>query len=162
MDFTGNIALEAAALGKALLAGAALGIYYDLFRILRRVFHFGYAMILGQDLIFWLTGAVGVFFGSVVVYGGQLRILFVLTALAGWGIYAATIGSILMAVVDFVLRLLNRVCGFLFKHAIEPLFAPIKSALSCCCSSSKARKKDFFAEFRKKTKKYARNKENTA
>lgn len=162
MGFTGNIGLEAAALGKALLVGVALGIYYDLFRILRRVFHFGYAMILGQDLLFWLTGAVGVFFGSVVVYEGQLRILFVLAVFGGWGIYAATAGTLVITVVDFLLRVLRRVFRFLFRHTIQPLFAHLKTAASKLNCDLKARKIKLFADFRKKRRKYAKNKEISA
>ena len=162
MGFTGNIGLEAAALGKALLVGAALGIYYDLFRILRRVFHFGYAMILGQDLLFWLTSAVGVFFGSVVVYEGQLRILFALAALAGWGIYTATAGALVMTVVDFVLSILRRVCGLIYRHTFLPLSEQLKSAANKTKCNLKARKIKLFADFRKKRGKYAKNRKISA
>ena len=126
--FTGDLGLEAAALGKALLTGAALGLYYDLYRILRRLFHFGYAMILAQDVIFWVSGAVGVFFASVVVSGGQLRIFFVLTALVGWGIYAATVGSLLMMVVDAVVGVLRAIFRTLKKRLLVPVFTRIKAA----------------------------------
>lgn len=129
MGITGDLGLEAAVFGQALLTGVALGIYYDLYRILRRVFHFGYAMILGQDIIFWVTGAVGVFFSSVVATGGQLRIFFVMMALAGWGIYAATAGSLLMTVVDVIIRLLRRLYGAAEKRLIQPFCARIGKAV---------------------------------
>jgi len=129
MGFTGNIRLEAEALGWALLTGAALGVYYDLFRILRRVFPFGYAMIVGQDIFFWLSGAVGVFFGSVVVYQGQLRILFVLAALIGWGIYAATVGALLMTVADGIIGCTKKISRLMYNKLIFPLVAPAKSLL---------------------------------
>ena len=162
MGFTGNIGLEAAALGKALLMGGALGIYYDLFRILRRVFRFGYAMILGQDLFFWITGAIGIFFGSVVVYEGQLRILFVLAALAGWGIYAATVGTVLMTVTDFALGITRRVCRYLYNHTLQPVCRLLRRAFCESYRRISARILKLFCRFSKKREKYARNKENSA
>ncbi len=130
MGVTGDLALEAVFIGKALLTGAALGVYYDLYRILRRVFHFGYAMILGQDLLFWVTGAIGVFFSSMVATGGQLRIVFVLAAFVGWGIYAATVGSVLMIIVDRFLGLFSRVAAVVGEKVISPM---------CGCVSRKSR-----------------------
>lgn len=130
--FTGDLGLEAAAFGKALLTGAALGLYYDCYRILRRVFRFGYAMVFAQDVIFWLTGAVGVFFASVVVSGGQLRIFFVLTALAGWGIYAATAGSVLMAAVDAAVGLLRVLFAGVNRKLIAPSLTYAKGKLNGC------------------------------
>ncbi len=139
-----------------------MGVYYDLFRILRRVFHFSYVMILGQDLLFWLTGAVGVFFSSVVVYEGQLRILFVLASLAGWGIYAATAGSLLMSVVDVALAVLRRLSGFVFRHTFMPLIKRIRTLWARISGIISTRKEMLFAPFRKKREKNAENKENTA
>ena len=121
MGFTGDLGREAAALGYALLAGAALGVYYDAFRILRRIFPFGYAMILAQDLLFWLTGAVGIFFGSIIVYEGQLRFLFAAVALAGWGIYAATVGTAVMAVADGIIRAVKWVISLVKRRLIIPM-----------------------------------------
>ncbi|MBE6760218.1 MAG: hypothetical protein E7554_09085 [Ruminococcaceae bacterium] len=153
MGFTGNIALEAAALGKALLAGAALGIYYDLFRILRRVFHFGYAMILAQDLFFWITGAVGIFFCSAVVYGGQLRIIFVCAALVGWGIYSATVGAVLMKVFDFVSGIIRRMLICFARKTIKPLLGKLRPAANRISAAVNRRKNNFLARLSKKGEK---------
>ncbi len=120
MNFNSTIGQETAALGYALLVGAVMGFYYDLFRIIRRIFRPGYAMILALDIFFWLTAAVGVFFGSVVIYGGQLRILFVAGVLAGWGLYAATIGGLLMAVIDGAFKVL----GWIFRVIRRKVFSP--------------------------------------
>lgn len=149
--FTGDLVLEAAAFGQALLTGAALGLYYDLYRILRRLFPFGYAMIAVQDVIFWITGAIGVFFASVVVSGGQLRIFFVLTALVGWAIYAATVGSVLMAVVDVVLKLFGRLWSLLTRLT-RPFTSRVKAALSRLISPVKAFCLQTLQKFSKKTK----------
>ena len=131
IGITGDLALETAFFGQALLTGAALGVYYDLYRILRRLFRFGYAMIIGQDILFWLTGAVGVFFASAVATGGQLRIVFVLAAMAGWGIYAATIGSLLMKVADMVTGLLRKLLSVVNKKTVKPICLQVGRAIRC-------------------------------
>ena len=59
----------------------------------------------------------------MIATGGQLRIVFVLVTLAGWGIYAATVGSLLMAVVDMVLGWLKRLFGWLKKRVLKPIGA---------------------------------------
>ncbi len=162
MGFTGNIRLEAEALGWALLTGAVLGGYYDLFRILRRVFPFGYAMILGQDILFWLSSAVGVFFGSMVVYQGQLRLLFVCAALAGWGIYAATVGSLVMSVADGIISVIKKLCAVLFRRVLSPLFNRMRSAFEKIQSRNMLVIIKIKSKFRKKKEEYARKKKKIA
>ena len=77
--------IRAAILGEGLLTGAVMGIYYDFFRIIRRIIRCRYANIVGQDIFFWVTSAFFVFFTMIKLNGGQVRILFVLMVLAGWG-----------------------------------------------------------------------------
>lgn len=101
MESVNNLSLEQTlTVGQALLAGVVMGIYYDLFRIIRRIFVCSYATIIAQDLFFWVTSAVGMFYFCIWCTGGILRVIFVLAALIGWGIYAATVGAALMAVVE--------------------------------------------------------------
>lgn len=162
MGFTGNIRLEAEALGWALLTGAALGVYYDLFRILRRVFPFGYAMILLQDILFWMSGAVGIFFGSMVVYQGQLRILFVMAALAGWGIYAATVGTVIMAAADRIIWAVKKLFSLLYRYALKPFESRLKKAGQNAKQRFLSSNIKIKSKFRKKKEEYARKKEKTA
>jgi len=101
MESVNSLSLEQTlTVGQALLTGVAMGIYYDLFRIIRRIFACSYATIIAQDLFFWVTSAIGVFYFCIWCTGGILRVIFVLAALAGWGIYAATAGAVLLALVD--------------------------------------------------------------
>lgn len=127
--FGGGLGMEAAVFGQALLTGVVLGVYFDLYRILRRFFRFSYGMVLVQDLLFWLTGAVGVFFASVVVSGGRLRVFFVLTAMVGWGLYAATVGSLLMAVVDVAVKLLRRLFAGVNKTLLSPAASHVRTLI---------------------------------
>lgn len=92
---------------QALATGVVLGIYYDAFRLLRRVARFDPVSVMMQDLIFWVTSAVFVFFICVRLNNGYIRIYFVLLAMLGWLIYFLTAGKLAFFVFDGFLRFLN-------------------------------------------------------
>ena len=116
-----SVAQETLTLGQALAVGAALGLYYDIFRILRRLFKFGYAAVVAQDIFFWVTSAIGVFFATIWFSGGVLRIYFVAASLVGWGIYAATAGVLLMFFVDKTIKMLTVVWNGFKKKILCPI-----------------------------------------
>ena len=96
--------IRAAILGEGLLTGAVMGIYYDFFRIIRRIIRCRYANIVGQDIFFWVTSAFFVFFTMIKLNGGQVRILFVLMVLAGWGFYMLSVGAVVMLLVEWGIK----------------------------------------------------------
>lgn len=101
----GSMPLEQSmTVGQALLTGVIMGVYYDLFRIIRRIIPCGYASIVAQDVFFWVTSAVGVFFVCIWCTGGILRIIFVLAVLLGWGTYSATVGMLFVGAFGLVVR----------------------------------------------------------
>ena len=94
---------------QALAAGAVWGLYYDVFRLLRRMIHFSGFSVALQDVFFWLTSAVYIFFVCVRLNNGYIRIYFVIFALVGWGIYFATLGRVAFAVFDKIIGFLRRI-----------------------------------------------------
>ena len=94
-------------LGEVLLVGAAMGVYYDFFRVLRRVFRFGYTAVLAQDVFFFVTSAIAGFFVCIHISGGRMRAAYVLAMLAGWAVYAFTAGAVVMFVLDRVIEALR-------------------------------------------------------
>ncbi|MBQ9901657.1 MAG: spore cortex biosynthesis protein YabQ [Clostridia bacterium] len=94
---------------QALAAGVLMGLYYDVFRLMRRLTHFDRISVAIQDIFFWLTSAVYLFFVCVRLNNGYIRIYFIFFALTGWGIYYATVGRIAFAILDVILKLLGRV-----------------------------------------------------
>lgn len=144
MNFENTISADAIALGNALLTGIAMGVYYDLFRILRRVFHFSYGTIVAQDVFFWLSGAVGVFFICIWSSGGVVRIFFVFAVLLSWLVYAMTIGSLLMFVADKVIAVIRLINRIILNKALLPAFDLTKRAANKSITAikrSKLRKK---------------------
>lgn len=117
-----------ASLLQALAAGVALGIYYDVFRLLRRVARFDRVSVMMQDLIFWLTSAVFVFFVCVKLNNGYIRIYFVMLAMLGWLIYFMTAGKLAFFIFDGFLYFINLVFEKI-KHSFFHLSCKIYSKL---------------------------------
>ena len=101
---------------QALAAGAFMGVYYDAFRFLRRIVHFSSISVALQDLFFWLSSAVYLFFVCVRLNNGYIRIYFVLFAFMGWGVYFATFGRVMFVVFDFMIKILKRFFRMIKKH----------------------------------------------
>ena len=93
---------------QAIVAGVLMGVYYDAFRLVRRMVRFDRISVALQDLLFWMTSAVYLFFVCIRLNNGYIRIYFILFALTGWGIYYATVGRFVFVVFDFIIRLIHR------------------------------------------------------
>lgn len=94
---------------QALLAGIVWGVYYDVFRILRRMVSFDRFSVALQDILFWLTSAIYIFFVCLHLNNGFIRIYFVVFAFIGWAIYFATLGRFVFAVLDFFIKIFGRI-----------------------------------------------------
>ena len=118
-----SIAAQAALLGGALLLGAAVGVLYDAFRILRVRLP---SPLLGGvlDLLFWLAVTVGLFVYAVWAGNGEVRIYMVLSVLGGavgyfllfsrgilkLGYLLADLAALLWGIVTLPLRVGARLC----------------------------------------------------
>ena len=104
---------------QALAAGIVMGVYYDVFRLLRRIVHFSRISVALQDIVFWLSSAVFIFFVCVRLNNGYIRIYFVIFALAGWGLYFATLGRLIFAFFDVIIKALRCVFENVKNHIIS-------------------------------------------
>ena len=85
-----DVLQQGRALCQALLLGGAMGVVYDLFRILRvRV----RAPLVGPllDLLFWLTATATLFLWSQSAWGGQVRLYGAAFCVVGGALYFGTI-----------------------------------------------------------------------
>lgn len=94
---------------QALLTGIALGLYYDLFRFVRRIRTFTTLAVAMQDLFFWTTSAIAVFFICITLNNGYIRIYFVFLAFLGWIVHYLTVGKMIFAVFDFLINILLKI-----------------------------------------------------
>lgn len=94
---------------QALIVGVGMGIYYDCFRFWRRIIQCRWPSVALQDLIFWLTSAVEIFFVCIRCNGGYIRIYFVIFVMCGWLLYFFTAGKIVFWVLDRLIKFTNRI-----------------------------------------------------
>lgn len=104
---------------QALAAGVLMGVYYDVFRLLRRMIHFDRISVALQDIFFWMTSAVYIFFVCIRLNNGYIRIYFILFAMIGWGIYYATAGRLLFLVFDCIIKVFSKILNGIRKFLIS-------------------------------------------
>jgi len=102
--------------------GALLGLFYDVFRIVRVAVRAPSVVVFFQDVAFWFLAGLCTFIFIFAVNAGELRLFLFLGILAGAVVYYFTLGMLVMAfaraVVSFVkrvLRLIFRVLSFPFR-----------------------------------------------
>lgn len=115
---------------QALAAGIIWGVYYDVFRLFRRVIHFARITIALQDIVFWLTSAVFIFFVCIKLNNGFIRIYFVVFALVGWTIYFYTLGKMAFAVFDLIISCARRIIANM-KSRIISIISKIYIKIKC-------------------------------
>ena len=117
-DMAVSIAAQAAMLGGALILGAAVGVLYDAFRILRVRLPLP---LLGGilDLLFWLAVTAALFVYAVAAGNGEVRIFMVLAVLGG----AAAYFWLLSRGILRLGYLLADLVGVLWRLATLPLVA---------------------------------------
>ena len=100
---------------RSLLLGAAVGCFYDLFRITRIAFVIPAPLVLVEDLLFFL-------FSSIVLFGfmlensfGQIRYFILLGVALGWTIYYFTAGSLVIRCSARIIRAVKAALAFLWR-----------------------------------------------
>ena len=91
----------------SVLCGMCLGIFYDLFKVIRRLAKPSALTVGIQDSIFWVIAAVGVFIFLLMIDDGRMRFYELCTIFASWLFYELTISRyIVRAGVFLVSKLL--------------------------------------------------------
>lgn len=96
-----NLLTQAVTFGGAVLLGAALGLVYDFFRVLRRRLRLP---LLGTvlDLLFWVLVTVGLFLYAILKGGGQLRLYMTVALFLGAVVYFLTLSRPALIFADLV------------------------------------------------------------
>ena len=114
---------------QALAAGLALGLYYDVFRLLRRLFRFSAFSVAMQDILFWCSAAVGLFFVCLRWNADVIRVYFVFFTLIGWLLYLLTAGQLNFLVLDGVKKPFSRIFEKMHNaiiHIVERFYQKLK------------------------------------
>lgn len=86
--------------------GIAIGILYDVFRLLRRIFGMGRFFTALMDLVFWLCATVVASISILFFAGGELRGFLLLGMLVGGALYLAVVSPLIAALFRLLGKLL--------------------------------------------------------
>ena len=105
----------------ALLGGAAVGIFFDVFRAVRQYFRSGAFSVGVQDLLFWLFTALSVFLFLYRFNFGQPRSYIFCGIFLGGLFYHLAIGPYAVKLFLFLFRIVGRFFRFLRALLLLPL-----------------------------------------
>jgi len=89
--------------------GAAIGLFYDVFRIFRRVTtHSGWAVQL-EDFLFWIFATAAMFYFMLNRNFGEIRLFSIIGAACGIALYFATISRLVLKISVTVINFIKRV-----------------------------------------------------
>lgn len=115
-----NLEDQAVVFGLVFLCGAAVGVLFDIFRILRREVGAGARLTNVLDALFWVLAAILSSLWLYTVNDGELRWFEFLALAAGAGIYFAIISPALVFVVRWVIGIIKKVVLFVIKVLLLP------------------------------------------
>lgn len=106
----------------SVILGAAMGVLYDCFRVLRTVLPplAKRGAVIAEDIIFWLMYGFCIFCFAAEFARGQVRFFIFFGSILGFILYIVTVGSIVIGIIRSVF---GAVYGFLHKvysFVIEP------------------------------------------
>lgn len=117
-----SLASQPVIFGYACLFGAVLGLYYDIFRIIRLLTASERRHVFLQDVFYLFTCGVLTYLFTFAVNYGELRFYILAGEAIGWCIYYLTIGAITLRVSTLVVTFLETCIHWLKCHIFLPLF----------------------------------------
>ncbi|MDR1664891.1 MAG: spore cortex biosynthesis protein YabQ [Clostridiales bacterium] len=116
------------------LAGAVIGMVYDVFRILRKTAKHPGLLTQFEDVLFWISGTLLMFYYLLRVNGGELRAFHLIGAALGVALYFATVSRFVMLVSVTAINFIKSV----IHQVIEIILTPFKRLINLCAPPVKA------------------------
>ncbi|HHX56636.1 MAG TPA: hypothetical protein GX710_01305 [Clostridiales bacterium] len=111
------------------LLGIPIGIFFDIFRVIRVVIPHNKIMVAIEDVLFMFIYASFVMCFSIVASRGEFRVFYVVGNLLGFTVYFFTVGNTVVGIIRkialFIHKILNRV------------FSPLAKLISLICEKIK-------------------------
>ncbi len=115
-----EVASQAIFFLQSMLLGAALGVLYDVFRILRLAFPKGKVVIFFQDLLFFGVAAVATFVFLEGTQSGEIRLFIFIGEILGFVLYYFTVGQIVFKASKSMIAFVKKLLLVLFHILIYP------------------------------------------
>jgi len=109
---------------NSLCFGVALGVIYDLFRIIRVAFPMGKIIVFIEDLLFLISAGLFSFIFILTVNSGRIRIFLLIAAAIGFILYYFTIGKLILKSAQSIIKIIK----FILSKILSP-FAKICSII---------------------------------
>ena len=119
--FSFTVAQELYQFGVSLLLGAALGVFYDIFRILRVAIPSGKVLVFIEDTLFFVSAAFLAFQVILQSGGAYVGIYMVLGMILGFVIYYFTFGVIVFRLAHAIIGGIKFVISFIGKRILLPI-----------------------------------------
>lgn len=112
---------EAAALLAMTLCGAAISVFFDFLRSLRRVIRFGTAAAAVSDVIFWMSACTALAACLWLFNDGELRFYEFAGMIIGSALYFCTLSGVVMKLFTLLITKILKIIRLIFKILLTPL-----------------------------------------
>ena len=135
----------------ACIAGAVLGLLFDVFRIVRILLNCKKISVFFQDLFCMFVAGVATFLVALATNWGQIRFYMLAGEAIGFCIYFLTAGEITVRLAKLICKILDKICCFLKRFFLLPIVKMIKKVFHFFYKKWKNRK-FILKKFRKQKK----------
>jgi len=126
-----------------MILGAASGVAYDIFRIIRRIIKHPDFLTQIEDLIYWLFISIVIFYFILHRNNGEVRIYSIIGVFTGMCLYFLTLSRLIIKVSVFIINIIEKIV----ITAVHMLLIPIKLIIKLLSYPVKAIKKWLEREF---------------
>jgi spore cortex biosynthesis protein YabQ len=142
MDYLPNIAAQTRQFLLCLGFGFALGVVYDVFRVLRLLINRRGALALAvQDVLYCLLCTALSFFFFLSTGDGVLRFYSLLGEIIGWLIYYVSLGTVVLRCSEWVVKQLRKFFAALERLLRAPFLWMLRCVEKCSAKARQARLK---------------------
>ena len=106
---------------STVVVGAAIGLFYDVFRILRKTARHTGIVVQLEDLIFWVTATGLTFYYMLHRNYGEIRLFSLVGVAIGVILYFATVSRWVVAVFVMIVNYMKRVVAVAVRVALVPV-----------------------------------------
>lgn len=101
--------------GLSCLFGAALGVFYDIFRALRLIFPHNFLLVTAEDVIFMSCYAVFISSFTSAAARGEFRFFYIFGNILGFILYIVTAGNVITGVLKRLISLLRSILRLIMR-----------------------------------------------
>ncbi len=106
----------------SLILGAALGVVYDVFRVLRLVGFKAKIIVFFQDVLFFAIATLSLFSFYMQFTDGKFRIYVFLFVVLGFVLYFLTVGRLLFFAIKKIYFFITSIFKWIYKKIVFPIF----------------------------------------